>query len=88
VLYASDESHIFALEAATGKELWSYATGGSCPLVVNGRVFVGSAPNLYAFSLTERGKVTAEVSGRPNLKTLRPDFGLKVSKPVATASRH
>ena len=80
VLYASDETHTFALEAATGKELWSYATGGSCPSVVNGRVFVGSAPNLYAFSLPEWGKATAQVSGRPQLKTLRPDLSLKVSE--------
>ena len=87
VLYASDESHVLALEAATGKELWSYATGGSCPSVVNGMVFVGSAPNLYAFSLSERGKFATEVSRRPQLKTLRPDFGPKVPKPVATASR-
>jgi len=88
VLYASDESHIFALEAATGKELWSYATGGSCLSVVNGMVFVGSAPNLYAFSLAERGEVPAQGSRRPSLKILRPDFSLKVSQPVATASHY
>ncbi len=82
VLYESDETHIFALEAATGKELWSYATGGSCPSVVNGRVFLGSAPNLYAFSLPERAKATAEVSKRPDLKTLHPNLHIKVSKPV------
>jgi len=85
VLYASDEGHVFALEAATGRQLWFYATGGSCPSVVNGMVFVGSAPNLYAFSLKYGTHERNGDSRRVTLKALRPDFSLKEAKPVTTA---
>jgi len=51
---------MFALEAATGKQLWSFAAEGSvnaAPAIVEGSVYWGSGyqsgpgQSLYAFSL-------------------------------------
>jgi outer membrane protein assembly factor BamB len=87
---------VYALNATTGTLLWSYATGGwvaSDPAVVNGVVYISSYNDglIYAFNRAEKenGKVDQmwSASKRPDLKTLRPDFSLKVSKPVATPRR-
>jgi outer membrane protein assembly factor BamB len=43
---------IYALNARTGAKLWSYNTGlNAMPVVVSGVVYVGSAQNVFAFSL-------------------------------------
>ena len=63
VMYGADASGQFvALEASTGKQLWSYDSGGAAvdgPSIVNGQLFWGdgygdigpSNPMLYAFGL-------------------------------------
>jgi outer membrane protein assembly factor BamB len=86
---------IYALNATTGKLLWSYATGGrvlSDSAIVNGKVYFSSYDDglIYAFDTAEKenGKVEElwPASEPPDLKTLRPDFTFKVSKPGATPS--
>jgi outer membrane protein assembly factor BamB len=53
--------------------------------VVNGVVYVGSYDGkVYAFGLKQGSEQAGAASKRPSLKTLRPDFNLKVSQPVAT----
>jgi outer membrane protein assembly factor BamB len=50
----SESSNLYALDAATGAQLWSAATGsgiGSSPAVVNGIVYITSDNYLYAYSL-------------------------------------
>jgi outer membrane protein assembly factor BamB len=94
VVYAgSRDGNVYALDARTGSRLWSYTTGNAVwasPAVVNGLVYVGSYDsNLYAFGLTGEANGNAETrraDTRPDLKTLRPDFSLKMSKPRATPS--
>jgi outer membrane protein assembly factor BamB len=53
VYIGSDDFSVYALNAKTGSELWSYATGNevlSSPAIVNGVVYVGSVDfNIYAF---------------------------------------
>jgi polyvinyl alcohol dehydrogenase (cytochrome) len=60
---ASSQDNMFALEAATGKQLWSFAAEGSvnaAPAIVNGTVYwgsgyhAGSSDSFYAFSLNGR----------------------------------
>ena len=56
IVYVGSKDHkLYALNAATGKMLWSYTTRGSVdpsPAVVNGMVFEGSLDhNIYAFHL-------------------------------------
>jgi PQQ enzyme-like repeat protein len=55
VYVGSDDHNVYALNAATGAQLWSHPTGGymySSPSVVNGAVFVGSLNGkLYKFHL-------------------------------------
>jgi outer membrane protein assembly factor BamB len=55
VYIGSADYNLYAIDAKTGNELGSYATGGSIlssPLVANGMVYVGSSDNkLYAFHL-------------------------------------
>jgi len=58
VVYAgADAGTVFAFDAATGAALWIHSTGASgqtatSPVVVNGRVFVGSADSdIYAYGL-------------------------------------
>jgi polyvinyl alcohol dehydrogenase (cytochrome) len=57
---ASSQANMFALEAATGNQLWSFAAEGSvnaAPAIVEGNVYwgsgyhAGSSHKLYAFSL-------------------------------------
>jgi len=93
VYIGSDDNNLYALNASTGAQLWSYTTGGSvesAPAVANGVVYVGSDDgNVYAFGLTgDAGTKGASakrepVSNSPNLRTLRPDFSLTASEPVA-----
>ncbi len=53
VFAASGDGHLYAFNAATGEELWSYANsfeGG--PTVVNGNVYEGGDSGVvYAFGL-------------------------------------
>jgi eukaryotic-like serine/threonine-protein kinase len=85
VYVGSEDFNIYALSARTGAPLWQYTTGNyvvASPAVANGFLYAASGDsNLYAFSL--RRNSDAEISSssiRPDLKTLRPDFNLKVSK--------
>ena len=93
VYIGSSDNKVYALNASTGALLWSYATGGAVetrPAIANGAVYMGSDDgNVYAFGLTGSARtkgVSAEqeaASHPPDLRTLRPDFNLKVSEPVA-----
>jgi len=87
VYVASTYAAMYALDARTGTELWSYPTGDviySDPTIVNGVLYFGSYDaHIYACSLKYGSGGTGSASDRPDLKTLRPDFNLKVSKPVA-----
>jgi outer membrane protein assembly factor BamB len=61
VLYAgSYDFNLYALNAMTGAELWSFPTGNqvfTSPVVANGMVYFGSGlDNIYAFSLPAGGK--------------------------------
>jgi outer membrane protein assembly factor BamB len=87
VYVGSADQNIYALNADTGALLWIYLTGGqiqwSSPAVVNGMLYVGS-DKIYVFGLhhplAERGQGKQQAHDvRPDLKTLRPDFNLKVS---------
>jgi len=92
VYVASTYATMYALDARTGAELWSYSTGDviySDPTIVNGVLYFGSYDaHIYACSLKYRSAEAKSASKRPDLNTLRPDFKLKVSEPVATASPH
>jgi outer membrane protein assembly factor BamB len=73
VLYVgSGDGNVYALNAASGARLWSFATGsvvGSSPAVANGMVYVGSDDrNLYAFDLAGG---TAAIQ-RPTPRQLHP----------------
>jgi outer membrane protein assembly factor BamB len=85
VYVGTTDDNVYALNASTGALLWKYTTGNavySSPAVVNGVVYVGSSDgNVYAFGLKKGQEKAGAV---PALKTLRPDFSLKVSPPVAT----
>jgi outer membrane protein assembly factor BamB len=93
VYIGSDDNNLYALNANTGAQLWGYTTGGSVessPAVANGVVYVGSDDgNVYAFGLTGDARANGAsakqeaASNSPDLRTLRPDFNLKVSEPVA-----
>ena len=74
-----------ALDARDGSVLWSYFSDSwfSDPVVANGVVYVSSIDsNIYAFSLKHSLPEGGSVLNRPDLTTLRPDFGLKASTPV------
>jgi outer membrane protein assembly factor BamB len=51
----SDDDRVYALNATTGAQLWTFTTGNgvaSSPAVANGIVYAGSYDdNLYAFTL-------------------------------------
>ena len=55
VYVGSADANVYALNAATGNRLWSYATGDAVfasPAVVNGDLYVGSFDgNVYMFDL-------------------------------------
>jgi len=91
VYVGSLDGNLYALNAVTGKMLWSYVTGDrvwSSPTVVNGAAYVGSDDgNIHAFRPTPEAKFSVgkqQAGKRPDLRTLRPDFNLKMSKVAAT----
>jgi outer membrane protein assembly factor BamB len=94
VYVGSNDGNIYALDATRGTELWRYPTDGgvySSPSVANGVVYVSTYGNtygtIYAFGLAHGDRAKQEKAiKRPDSKTLRPDFALVVSKPVATTS--
>jgi outer membrane protein assembly factor BamB len=90
VYVGSDDHNVYALESDNGVLLWSYPTGGrvvSSPAVANGMMYVGSDDgNIYAFGLRQDREMRKAATKRPDPNTLRPDFSLKPSKPVATVS--
>ena len=61
IYFGSINQNVYALDASTGDELWSYTTGGpveSSPAVVNGVVYVGSQDhNLYALNARTGAKL-------------------------------
>jgi hypothetical protein len=99
VVYLTSVSGTFyALDARAGTLLSRNSVGtdgSSCPTVTNGEIyasgFAGSSvaqivafrPQL-AFGLKYGSQQADAVPKRPDRKALRPDFNLKVSKPVAT----
>jgi outer membrane protein assembly factor BamB len=89
---ASTYATMYALDARTGIELWSYPTGDviySDPTVVNGVLYFASYDaHIYACGLKYGSSEAKSDSERPDLKTLRPDFSLNMSQPVATALPH
>lgn len=78
VVYAgSGFRQVYALSAATGAVLWSYATGGvvaSSPAVADGVVYTGSGDdNVYAFDLS----AGQAAPGRPDPGSLHPNHRLR-----------
>lgn len=63
----SFEGNVYALNAATGAKLWSYATGStvsSSPAVANGVVYVGSWDNnVYALNAATGAKLWSYTTG-------------------------
>jgi outer membrane protein assembly factor BamB len=55
VYIGSEDDHVYALNAKTGRKLWRYAAGsgvGTSPVVANGMMYVGSdGGKVYAFGL-------------------------------------
>ncbi len=92
VYVGSNDGNIYALNAILGTELWRYPTDGgvySSPAVTNGMVYVSTYGNtsgtIYAFGLAHGDRAKQEETPkRPDSRTLRPDFALVMSKPVAT----
>jgi len=82
---------VYALDARTGRQLWDYYDGevySSSPTIANGVLYTTSyGDEIYAFSLYDNDDQPGS-TGQPNLRTLRPDFGLKASKPVVAPSVH
>ena len=96
VVYAGSfhDNSMFALDAATGARLWSYAVGGISPngiggaTIANGMVFATSnnddtSGHIYAFGLSSATRAKWHTR-RPKPKSLTPDFSLKPSVPDAT----
>ena len=74
VVAVSKDRKVYALDRITGKELWSFATGGrveSSPVIVGNRVYVGSLDNFfYVLDLANGGQIQrlqldSEVTGSP-----------------------
>lgn len=70
VFVGSHDEHLHALDAETGKERWSYRTGGAitgCPTVAGDRVLVGSYDGyLYALD-AESGEYVWDVAANGNV---------------------
>ena len=67
VYVGSGDGNVYALNAASGVQLWNYTTGGevdSSPAVVNGVVYVGSGDgNVYALNATNGAKLWNYTTG-------------------------
>jgi eukaryotic-like serine/threonine-protein kinase len=100
VYVGSEDDNVYALDVGTGARLWNYNTGANIfyasPTVANGVVYIGSNANngqengisFYAFGLTDSDSTKGELgSNHPDLRTLRPDFNLKVSEPATKQKR-
>ncbi|MBM3934038.1 MAG: hypothetical protein FJ319_07020 [SAR202 cluster bacterium] len=61
VLIGSNDHHLYALDAASGSQVWRFKTGNmvwSSPVVDNGRVYIGSLDQkVYALRLSDGSKV-------------------------------
>jgi outer membrane protein assembly factor BamB len=86
VYVAETDGKVYALNADNGENLWSFTTGApvySSPAVANGVVYVGSNDHsVYAFAHLN-GSRSLNVIRRPDVKFLRPNLSLRVSKPAA-----
>jgi outer membrane protein assembly factor BamB len=85
VYVGSGDGGIYGLSASTGGLLWSYNLGMapiSSPAVASGVVYIGASDNIYAFGLVT-GMGPEQPSTPPDLRTLRPNFSLKPSQPIA-----
>ena len=84
IFVPSEDDTLYALNAATGTELWSYTTGGyltSQPVIVNGMVYqTGFDGTIYAFSLPGAADAPARGQARPAVRALRPSRSLKVTR--------
>jgi outer membrane protein assembly factor BamB len=82
VVYIGSWDHkMYALDASTGKKLWSYRTGNDVvwsPAVANGEVYVGSVDlKPYAFDLA--ATLTNQAVPRPRASPLKPNRTLRPS---------
>jgi outer membrane protein assembly factor BamB len=70
---SSSDNKVYALDAVTGQELWSFFTGGPirlAPMISKGKVFVGSDDG-FAYCLNAKnGKLIWKVRGGPNNEQL------------------
>jgi len=68
VYVGSEDNNLYAIDAATGKEVWHYATGDwidSSPAISNGVVYVGSNDkNLYAIGTNTVALTTVPTTTR------------------------
>jgi outer membrane protein assembly factor BamB len=65
---SSADDKVYALSASTGKELWSFFTGGPirlAPTLWNGRVFVGSDDGFVYCLKADTGELVWKVRGGP-----------------------
>ena len=91
VVYIASYDVMYALHASTGAarllRTSRFPLGGfvvSSPAVANGVIYISSLDSILAFGHTKGAQRKSETaSKRPDLEKLRPDFNLKVSKPVA-----
>lgn len=66
---SSSDDKVYALDAVTGRERWSFFTGGPvrlAPVTWKGRVFVGSDDGFVYCLKAESGNVVWKVRGGPN----------------------
>ena len=67
VYVGSNDDNVYALNASTGTQLWSYTTGNlvnSSPAVANGVVYVGSGDdNVYALNASTGAKLWSYATG-------------------------
>jgi outer membrane protein assembly factor BamB len=67
VYIGSNDNNVYALNASTGAQLWSYSIGnfvGSSPAVANGVVYVGGGvANLYALNASTGAKLWSYPTG-------------------------
>jgi outer membrane protein assembly factor BamB len=94
VYFGADDT-VYALDAASGKKMWNYTTGGvgeSSPAVANSVVYIGSNDhNVYAFDAATGNKVWNyttgnEVNGSPTVANGVIYLGSKDNKVYAFGS--